>query len=682
VARRSSGGLGGRFQASPLGLRIFAATALVLVLALGGALLLISRRAGQAADQAIERGLAATQAAIEEALAARSERLLRSAQLLAGVPTYISHAEQALLAGSRSDLLDRAREFQDQARATWAMIVDAEGMQQAWTRAPNESDVPRGEGALVGQALGGEPAAGMWIEATPQGDSLYQAVAVPLIGQGGVLGALVLAEVVDSAFAARLKKQTASEVVFFGLDTALVPRVAVSTLPRGALDPALAGREAVSLFEADTAPGHLRVAAAGQTWIGALGPLRTAAGTRVGEYAGLRSREAELAPFERLRQSILTAFVGSLVLASLATVLVTRHITRPLRRLVQATRDVAEGRYSGAIAVDSRDEIGELAAAFDAMLAELREKRRLVEFLGGASQAVTAVVEPGAPTLRSARLVPGQLLAGRYELKQVLGAGGMGVVYRAWDRELEEAVAIKTLHPELVGDPALLERFKQEIRLARRISHPNVVRTHDLGEADGTYFITMEYVEGTTLDQVIGRRGALPTEVVLTIGKQLCRALEVAHGQGIVHRDVKPQNLVVDAQGFLKVMDFGIARLIEARQAGRTRTGLTAEGSIIGTPAYMAPEQLLGEPLDGRTDLYAAGAVLFECVTGRQVFEGTSFASLLMKQVQDPVPDPRSFNPSLPEPLAGLILKALAKDRERRWQTALEMLQALEEIKG
>ncbi len=455
----------------------------------------------------------------------------------------------------------------------------------------------------------------------------------------------------------------------------------VATLAPGTLEPALADREAQRLFAADTAPGQLRVAAAGQTWIGALGPLRTAAGTRVGEYAGLRSREAELAPFRRLQRSILVAFLGSLAVASVAAGLVTRHITRPLRQLVRATRDVAQGHYSGTIAVDSRDEIGELAAAFQAMLAELREKRRLVEFLGGASQAVTAVVEPGTVTLRGARLVPGQIFAGRYEIRQVLGAGGMGVVYRAWDRELDEQVAIKTLQPELVGDALLLERFKQEIRLARRISHPNVVRTHDLGEADGAYFITMEYVDGTTLDQLIGRRGALPFEVVLTIGKQLCRALEVAHAQGIVHRDIKPANLVVDAQGFLKVMDFGIARLMEARLPGRTRAGLTVEGSVIGTPEYMAPEQLLGEALDGRADIYAAGAVLFECATGRRAFEGTSFATVMMKQVQDPTPDPRTFNPDLPDPLARLILKALAKRREDRWASAQDMLQVLEQIK-
>jgi serine/threonine-protein kinase len=280
----------------------------------------------------------------------------------------------------------------------------------------------------------------------------------------------------------------------------------------------------------------------------------------------------------------------------------------------------------------------------------------------------------------STRLVPGMILANRYEIRQQLGAGGMGVVYRALDRELQETVAIKTLKPELLGDFTLLERFKQEIRLARKISHPNVVRTHDLGESDGTYFITMEFVDGTSLDEVLARRGPLPLAVTLTIGRQLCRALEVAHGVGVVHRDIKPQNLVVDAQGFLKVMDFGIARLVEGRQAAGP--GLTAEGSIIGTPEYMAPEQLMGQAVDGRTDLYAAGVVLFECLTGRRLFEGTSFATLMLKQVQEPPPDPRTIVPGIPAEAVALVLKALAKRPEDRWQSAGEFLQALERIRA
>src|SRR6185503_6662198 len=216
---------------------------------------------------------------------------------------------------------------------------------------------------------------------------------------------------------------------------------------------------------------------------------------------------------------------------------------------------------------------------------------------------------PVSTTQAASMLTVGSVLDGRYEIKKVLGVGGMGVVYRAHDRELDEAVAVKTLKPDAVeGDGSSLERFKQEIRLARRITHRNVVRTHDLGEVQGMYYITMEFVEGTSLKDLIRKRGHLPAAVALPIGKQLCRALEVAHEAGVIHRDIKPQNMVVDASGFLKVMDFGIARLAEAQPRPDNSKGLTQAGSVLGTPDYMSPEQLMGDELDARSDLYAAGA--------------------------------------------------------------------------
>src|SRR5207248_8940338 len=251
------------------------------------------------------------------------------------------------------------------------------------------------------------------------------------------------------------------------------------------------------------------------------------------------------------------------------------------------------------------DEIGMLSQAFQSLVRDLKEKARLVEYM----TATPRLARPSPP--RDA-LRPGTLFANRYEVKEVLGTGGMGVVYRAFDRELQEPVAIKTLRPEVLeGSGVALERFKQEIRLARRIAHRNVVRTYDLGEVNGTYYLTMEYVEGTSLTQLIATRGPLPVPVTLTIGKQLCRALEVAHEQGVIHRDIKPQNIVVEPNGFLKVMDFGIARL-----ANRPREkGLTQEGMSIGTPDYMSPEQLSGMELDVGSDLYSTGVVLFECLT-------------------------------------------------------------------
>src|SRR3989440_4787748 len=296
-----------------------------------------------------------------------------------------------------------------------------------------------------------------------------------------------------------------------------------------------------------------------------------------------------------------------------------------------------------------------------------------------ASQAAsTAPLRAARPSRESGdALLPGTVFANRYEVKELLGMGGMGVVYRAFDRELQEPMAIKTLRPEaLGGDGVALERFKQEIRLARKITHRNVVRTYDLGEIDGTYYLTMEYVEGTPLKQLITARGPLPVAVTLTIGKQLCRALEVAHEQGVIHRDIKPHNIVVEPSGVLKVMDFGIARL-ENRSK---EEGLTKDGMSIGTPDYMSPEPLSGRELDARSDLYSAGVVLFECLTRRLPFDAETTFALIAKHLEEEPPDPRTVNPDVPEALARSVLKARAKQTGDRYQTAVQMHDALAAI--
>ena len=227
------------------------------------------------------------------------------------------------------------------------------------------------------------------------------------------------------------------------------------------------------------------------------------------------------------------------------------------------------------------------------------------------------------PARAGVALAPGDVLAGRFAVQSVIGSGGMGIVYRAVDLTLGETIALKMLRPEAVAiDPQARERFKDELRLARRVSQRNVVRTHDMGESDGVPFITMEHVEGSSLATVLRTRGALPRPAVLSIAKQLCRALRAAHEQGVVHGDLKPQNLLVGPDGVLKVTDFGVARLVR-RPAPSAESGTAPRlvGAVVGTPEYMAPEQLLGQEPDTRTDMYAAGIVLHECITGATPFQ-------------------------------------------------------------
>ncbi|HLB35883.1 MAG TPA: protein kinase [Gemmatimonadales bacterium] len=662
---------------------------------LGGALWLTKQRADRAADESIERALDATRSAIDDALAGRSSALRQSVRVIAQIPDYIARISEGLRQSERANLLDQADEFRDQVEAAWALLTDGEGVLRAKTNERDLDGEPLAEGALVGIPLEGRVAEGVWIEPGSDGsDVIYQAVGAPIMAPQSsvVYGVLVAAVPVDSAFAAHLKSNTNSEMVFFAFDTLGVPHPVVATLPAEALQQAMAAGVGWDSAMADPTRGRLRWTVGGQTLVGVVGTLNTASGVPVGAYAGLRSRDLELATFIQLRNTVFQAFIAGLVLAIFSAWVLARRVTRPVQRLVAATRQVAEGQYSGKIQVTSRDEIGELAAAFQRMLRELKEKQDLVEYLSGSGAqtvALTAgqqvqVTAQGQGTRPAAMLTgvleAGQVLANRYEIRKVLGAGGMGMVYRAFDRQLEEIVAVKTLKPEAISeDGKSLERFKEEIRLARRITHRNVVRTHDLGEVDGVYYITMELVEGTNLKDLIRKRGRLPVGVALTVGKQLCRALEVAHDAGVIHRDIKPQNMVVDPGGFLKVMDFGIARRTEGHRMGGE--GLTAVGTAIGTPEYMAPEQLLGEDLDPRVDLYAAGAVLFECVTGRNVFTAPNVMALMAKHLEEAPEDPQFINPEVPPSLAQVILRALSKKRDQRWGSAADMHRALEDVR-
>ncbi len=681
-----------------LSAKIFLATATVVIVVLGGALLITARRADQAADDSINKALAATQSAIDDALQRRTENLVHAAAVLARVPQYVARISEALKTNNRSTLLDQADEFQHQMGADWALLTDNVGVLKARTNRRGAFGDDLSEGSLVGLPLGGEQAQGIWIESGPEGDALYQAVGVPILGPGGTTpyGVLVAAVPIDSAFVAEIRRNTNSDVVMVTLDTLNQPHVAVSTLSGAAIESAMAGTSGMETALAGLKPGeHVSWSLNGETMVGVVGPLTTASKVTVGGYVGLRSRTRELAFFTRLRDTILIAFAGGIILAILSSIVLARQITRPVQALVTATRQVGEGQYSAEIQVTSRDEIGQLAASFQKMVQELKDKQNLIEYMSGPGAKTVALTtdprsevtlvqgttapRPPSTTQAATMLTVGSVLDGRYEIKKILGVGGMGVVYRAQDRQLDEPVAIKTLKPDAQADDTMLERFKQEIRLARRITHRNVVRTHDLGEVNGMYYITMEFVEGTSLKDLIKKRGHLPAGVALTVGKQLCRALEVAHEQGVIHRDIKPQNMVVDPGGFLKVMDFGIARLAEAKQ--QEAKGLTAAGVAIGTPEYMAPEQLMGEELDARADLYSAGAVLYECLTGQLVFNAPTVTALMVKQIEEQPRDPREVVPDIPPALAAIVLKALAKKREARWQSAAEMHAALDAVR-
>jgi formylglycine-generating enzyme required for sulfatase activity/class 3 adenylate cyclase len=254
----------------------------------------------------------------------------------------------------------------------------------------------------------------------------------------------------------------------------------------------------------------------------------------------------------------------------------------------------------------------------------------------------------------------------RYQILERAGVGGMGVVFKAYDRETGEIVALKVLRAEIADQSPLVEGLKNELRLARRITHKNVCRIYDFNRSEGTAFITMEFVQGESLRRVLDRFGALNVRKALNVARQICDGLYEAHSQGIVHRDLKPENLMIDEFGNVKLMDFGLAHLV-------------AEGSSagIGTPSYMAPEQLQDRPIDQRADIYALGLVLFEVFTGMAAFKGDTPVSMALKHIQDVPRNPREIEPMVPERVARAILRCLEKDPANRFQSVEELQAAL-----
>src|SRR5512134_587527 len=264
----------------------------------------------------------------------------------------------------------------------------------------------------------------------------------------------------------------------------------------------------------------------------------------------------------------------------------------------------------------------------------------------------------------------GSIFAGRYVLERRLGSGGMADVWLAEDQELGRKVAIKILHERYANDTQFVERFRREATHAAGLSHPNVVSIYDRGEAEGSYFIVMEYVEGRTLKELIVTRGSCPVPVAISYVRQVLAALRYAHRNGIVHRDIKPHNVLVDHEGRVKVADFGIAR------AGSSQ--MTEAGSIIGTAQYLSPEQARGAPVDESSDLYSTGIVLYELLTGLVPFNGETPVEIAMKHLSQ-VPDaPSTIRPEIPRDLDLVVLRALAKEPAERYRPAKEMDRDLE----
>ena len=701
--------------------RVFLSTAAIICAVLIAALVVASYSARRATREAERRGLEQAADLTAQLLAGRGRSLAGGARVFVQGPSF-----RALVAERQhDDILDQAFEAAAQLGADWVFITDEQGTLLAKSDEPGVRGVSMTGIPLVEGALEGRTTFGFGIS---RDTLLFQTVAVPIVVPGAApVGVLVATKLVDRQMALDVRAATGADIVFYALDKNGRAHVAATSLDSlnhaAAALPAATPNEqqAVTGPRADSAlptfgPRAARTAVLGRTPYALQGAtLTTSGGEIIGGFIVGHPESATSAQLAGIRRSLLVAGILGLVLALAAAWSLARRVTRPTRALATAAAHALEGEYDEAarIAADASAgapsaEVAALGAALTAFLQELREKRALGALVDRTTPSETTPNDlspesgvdhtrvrvrgsgrarsPLAPqlsarfgtlTLPNGALAPGVLVAERYEIQDVIGVGGTGIVYRAVDQTLDDVLALKMLRPELLADdPRAREELKQELRLTRRVSHRNIVRTHDFGVSRGAPYLTMEYVEGTSLAAVLARRGTLPTAVVLALARQLMRALDAAHEQGVMHGDVKPANLLLASDGLLKVTDFGVASLVRRPTSSRTSKGSVDDvtgpprlaGAVVGTPEYMAPELLLGGMPDIRTDLYAAGMVLHECLTGATPFQGDTPRGFLAQKLDTPretliPPRGPSREPRTVAAVVGVMTSPDAEDR-------------------
>jgi len=451
-----------------------------------------------------------------------------------------------------------------------------------------------------------------------------------------------------------------------------VPRLEVVGTTEGFRDPDLgravsaqSGTTEAQLARGDL-PSPFELTARRRDYLATLVPILSGSGEPVGAVVVGRAQDEELAALREIRRSLLGVGAVILLLSVPLSFAFARALARPIQQLAVAAEEIGRGNMDVPLPQAGRGEVGALARAFGVMLRELKEKAQLEQLVAdlrgrGVDPTIRGVPPTGTDGLPASGPVVGHLFAQRYEIRGLVGRGGMGAVYRALDRELDEEVAVKVLETAGEGTPGE-QQLRREIKLARTITHPNVVRAYDFGEAEGVRFFTMEYVAGATLRELLDEEGRLALTPALQIAKQVCRGLGAVHRAGIVHGDLKPANVVVMTGGVAKLTDFGVAR-------ARRQTA----APFAGTPPYMSPEQVRGAEVDERSDLYSAGIVMYEMFTGRRPFDAGDPFEVMRLHLEEVPPNPRTLQPTLPELLADTIVACLSKAKADRPATAADL---------
>lgn len=657
--------------------RLFLGSALLLAFTVGAAVAFLTLEAQSVADQKIRGDLNAVPAIFEgyrSTQASAKERAVRSLAEEAGTKALLAEVRE-----HPETFTDSAQGFARVLGARTVYLFDSAGTLLA------RSDRPAGEEA-------GRDFTGIsWVDGPRETKTESSAFilevsrdhALSLVASAPVTqgrdAELRLNGVLAASFEMSAERVKELALLVAG-DVAILANVAardepprfetLSATARFAGPPPEALRRAVArVFEKEEQAGPVEFAVGDESFIATALPIRSGRYEVIGALVVGRSKDVEMAPFREIRRSLLIVGAIALLLSLPLSFALAQGLAGPIQKLAEGARKIAGGDLDVSLPV-AGGEVGALARAFEGMVGELKEKAQLEALVANLQR------RPGDITFRGLSANSrdsgesgqvGRIFAGRYELLSELGKGGMGVVFRARDRELDEEVALKVLKGvgEGEGPSAQVDRLRQEIKLARVITHPNVVRAFDFGESGGSRFLTMEYVPGTTLREVIDARGGLQLTPALQIAKQVCRGLAAVHKAGIIHGDLKPQNVMVMGNGVAKLMDFGVARTRSNQDHGGV--------SVIGTPLYMSPEQAKGADLDERSDIYSAGVMMYEMFTGQCPFRAREVPEILQMHLNDAPADPRTLRPEIPPALAEIILACLSKHRAQRPASAVEL---------
>jgi len=668
----------------------------------------ISHEASHIASRTIEKSLAQSEVILKTRLNTRYDTIFATLKSVATdqrvVPLVVER--------DQASLKDFIQELKADAAFDLLMFTDETGVVLARPDDPRQvGRTLKGKSDLIDEALRGVSVRGIMLS---RGE-LFQVVSMPVLDNAAdrIRGSATMAYRLSPAIADDINTLTESRVGFYAFrknqadkTVTLMQRHITDQTLSEALTPALQAQNLYqTLQQEDTRYQKLVLTLKGEIFHAAVHPLEKSGGGVLGFVVTLRSQTELLKPFQSIIRQVLLIGIFCLIAASVMAWWIAARISKPIVRLLGITEQIQGGGYPDeADRYLAKDEVGILYDAVFQMGNSLKNNADLENYLANIAEglgeeayrdeitlptglppepedtlAVTAIVDhkgqvnAGGGERNSSDVAIGQLFADRYQIIRRVGAGSMGSVYVAKDVTLDELVALKVLEGEIQGENQ--DILKEEIRLARKITHRNVLRTYDFGFLRQQAYISMEYVHGYDLNDLMKKTGQLDLNIGVMLARQICSAVAAAHHEGIVHRDLNPRNMIVNKQGILKVMDFGLAiRVDQGVHASQQQW-------IAGTPYYLAPEQILRETLDARTDIYAIGIILFKIFSGVVPYHGQNVEEVMQLHLSAPIPDLKAVAPSVPEALSKITRKAMAKRQDQRYQSVAALqadLQALD----